>query len=128
MKVAMWFPLVLFLLSGSADAGTWSGFLVDSGCFQMRENNVNPTDTDTYVDRDRGLEIPLCYPSRKTKRFMVVDQDGLSFRLDSSGNAKAAELFQKTARKKESYFQVVVTGEMSKDTVTVASISKIPPK
>lgn len=128
MKVAMWFPLALILISGSADAGTWSGFLVDSGCFQMRENNVNPTDTDTYVDRDRDLEVRLCYPSRKTKSFVVIDHDGLSFRLDDAGNVKAAELFQKTARKKEQYFPVVVIGERSKNTVKVASNAKVPPK
>jgi hypothetical protein len=123
MKTAMCLAFLFCLSSPSAFAGTWSGFLVDSGCFEMRENDVNPTDADTYVDRDRDLEVRLCYPSGKTKGFVVVQQNGLSFNLDSAGNAKAAELFQKTVRKEKSYFPVVVKGDMSKNTVKVASIS-----
>lgn len=128
MKVATWLALGFVLNSEPAYAGTWSGFLADSGCFQMRENNVNPTNTDAYADRDRDLEIRRCYPGRKTKHLMMVDQDGSSLRLDAVGNAKAAELFQKTSGRKESYFLVVVTGEMSKSIVRVSSIAKVPPK
>jgi hypothetical protein len=112
---------------GTCVRGNLVGFLVDSGCFQMRENDVNPTDTDTSRIATAISRFRLCYPSAKSKRFVVIEQNGLSFSLDAAGNAKA-ELFQKTSRKKESYFPVIVTGDMNKNTVKVASIAKVPPK
>lgn len=66
-------------------AGSWSGVRVDSKCWGHEERNVNPTDSLTYVDRDGNLEIRLCSPSPKTKSFAAVQQDGLSFNLDSAG-------------------------------------------
>jgi hypothetical protein len=102
-------------------AGSWSGVLVDSKCWGYEEHNVNPTDTLTYVDRDGNLEIRLCSPSPKTKSFSVVQHDGLSFNLDSAGDAKAAELVRKNGKK--SLFAVAITGEMSEHTITVDSIS-----
>jgi hypothetical protein len=50
-----------------------------------------------------------------------VQHDGLSFNLDSAGNAKAAEIVQKTAKKHS--LAVVVTGVMSGNTIQVDSIS-----
>ena len=82
---------------------------------------MNPTDTLTNVDRDRDLEIRYCTPNAKTKSFAIVNFDGLSFKLDSTGDAKAAELVRETAKK--SRFKVVITGEMSKGTIKVDSIS-----
>jgi hypothetical protein len=51
---------------------------------------VNPNDTLTSVDRDTNREIRYCSPNAKTKSFTVVQSDGLNFRLDFAGNAKAA--------------------------------------
>jgi hypothetical protein len=113
--------LALFYLSSSLSfAGTWSGFLVDSHCYEAAERNVNPTDTLTSVDRDGNSEIRRCSPRAKTKSFAVVQSVGPSFKLDSVGNATAAELVRQTAKK--SRLQVTVTGEMTKDTVKVDSI------
>jgi len=94
---------------------------VDSKCYDSAERNVNPTDTLTYVDRDKNQEIRYCSPSARTKSFAVVQPDGLSFKLDSAGNAKAAELVWKTGKK--SLFAVAITGEMSRNTIKVDSIS-----
>jgi hypothetical protein len=80
------------------------------------------TDTSTFVDHDRNLEIRACSPNAKTKIFAVVLPDGLSFQLDAAGNTKAAELIRQTG--KHSVFAVAVTGEMIKHTVKVDSISK----
>jgi hypothetical protein len=103
-------------------AGSWSGVLVNSKCWAAEERNVNPTDTTTFVDRDRNLEIRFCTPNAKTKSFAVVLPDGLSFQLDAAGNTKAADLVRQSG--KESVFAVAVTGEMIKNTVRVDSISK----
>jgi hypothetical protein len=117
MRVA----ILLFLASAPGFAGTWSGSLVDSKCFAASERNVNPNDTMTAVDRDQNQEIRYCSPGSKTKWFAVVNSDGLSFMLDSAGNAKAAE-FVRSAGKK-SRIPVVVTGELTNHTITVDSIS-----
>jgi hypothetical protein len=113
--------LGLFCLSASLSfAGTWSGFLVDSRCYEAAERNVNPTDTLTYVDRDGSSELRRCSPKAKTKLFAVVQSVDPSFKLDSAGNAMAAELVRQTVKK--SRLVVTVTGEMTKDTVKVDSI------
>ena len=102
-------------------AGTWSGVLLDSKCFTIEENNVNPFDGNFEVNHDRNSEIHTCRPNAHTKSFIVLEQDGESFKLDPTGNAKAADLVQTAGKRSE--FVVAVTGEMSKDTVKVDSIS-----
>ena len=121
MLFTMHLITLLCLSSAFAYAGTWSGTLVDSKCFAIAELNVNPTDTLTHVNRDQNQELRLCSPGAKTKSFAVVQHDGLSFNLDSAGNAKAAEIVRKPPKK--SSFAVVVTGEMSGSTIKVDSIS-----
>jgi hypothetical protein len=107
------------LSSALSFAGNWSGILVDSQCWDSQENNTRAT--SIYVDRDSNLEIRLCSPGAKTKSFAVVQQDGLSFKLDAAGNTKAAGLIQETGKKAPA--TVVITGETSKDTIKVDSIS-----
>jgi hypothetical protein len=102
-------------------AGSWSGSLVDSKCYDARERNVNPTDTLFNVDRDGNWEIRYCSPSAKTKLFAVVPSDGPSLKLDSAGNAKASELVRQMGRK--SHLVVAVTGEITRNTIKVDSIS-----
>jgi hypothetical protein len=122
--MTLWKRLAVFLCLSSAlsFAASWSGALVDSKCYASEERNVNPTDTSTYVDRDKNLEIRQCAPKAKTKSFTFVDQDGLSFKLDDAGNVKAADLFQKTGKRR--YYAVAITGQMSNKTIAVDSISE----
>jgi hypothetical protein len=117
---------LLALLSLSAALGfaeSLSGILVDAKCYGSEERNVNPTDTLTNVDRDRNLEIRFCHPRAKTKLFAVVTEDGLSHKLDSVGNMKAAELVRTSGKK--SHLEVNVAGETNKDTIRVDSISLV---
>jgi len=123
MALRVRFAALVCLASTPGFAGSWSGALVDSKCFDSEERNVNPTDTLTNVDRDRGLEIRFCSPNGKTKAFAVVERDGPSFKLDVGGNTKAAELVHKAGKK--AYYIVAVTGEMTKNTVTVDSLSMV---
>lgn len=117
MRVAV----LLFLASAPGFAGTWSGSLVDSKCFAASERNVNPDDTLTAVDRDQNEEIRYCSPGLKTKSFAIIQADGLSFALDSVGNARAAEFVRNASRKQR--IAVVVTGELKNSTIRVDSIS-----
>ena len=113
--------LVFFCLASTLSfAGTWTGLLVDSRCYEAAERNVNPTDTLTSVDRDGYSEVRRCSPKPKTKSFAVVPSGSPGFELDPEGNAKAAELVRRTGKK--SLYRVTVTGEMNKNTVKVDSI------
>jgi hypothetical protein len=112
---------LLCLSSAFVYAENWSGTLVDSKCFAIEELNVNPTDTSTYVDHDQNQELRLCAPGAKTKSFEIVQHDGVSFKLDSAGNTKATEIVRNTAKK--SRWAIVVTGEMTGNTIQVNSIS-----
>jgi len=102
-------------------AETWPGFLVDSKCYEAEERNRNPTTTLEDVNRDKDQEIRYCRPRAKTQSFMFVDHDGISLRLDSSGNTRAAELVRNSAPKGE--MAITVTGEKSGNTIKVDSIS-----
>jgi hypothetical protein len=107
------------LSSALSLAGTWSGTLVDSRCWDTEETNVR--DTSIFVDRDGNLELSICRPTTKTKSFAFVKQDGLNFKLNSAGNAKAIELVRQPG--KRSRFNVDLTGEMNNNTIRVDSIS-----
>lgn len=111
----------LCILRASRAEGTWSGSLVDSKCYATEEANHDPTDTDTAVDRDRDLEISVCTPTKKTTSFGVVKFDGTWFKLDSNGNAKAAQLLMSAGKQRS--FHVDVAGDMNKNVVQVSSIA-----
>lgn len=111
-----------FAAQQAQDQGrTWSGFLVDRQCYESEERNVNPGDTETYVDRDRDLEVRFCSPHAKTKTFSLVDHDGIGYSLNAAGNAKAAEIARQTGKKVP--MEVTVEGQQSKNTIDVGSIS-----
>jgi hypothetical protein len=110
-----------FAASAVGFAAGWSGALVNSKCYDALERNVNPQDSLSSVDRDRGSEVRYCSPNAKTKLFGIVTRDGENLKLDSAGNTKAMELVRRIGKK--SWFQVVVTGEMNKGTIKVDSIS-----
>lgn len=120
MAIATRLAALICFSSALSFAGSWTGTMVNSKCWAAEERNVNPTDTSTFVDRDRNLEIRACSPNAKTKSFAVVLPDGLSFQLDAAGNMKAADLIRQSG--KQSVFTVAVTGERIKNTVKVESI------
>jgi hypothetical protein len=121
MELTMRLAALCCLASALSFAGSWFGWLVDSKCYAALERNKSPADTLSYVDRNKSDEVRYCRPNAKTKSFAVVDQDGLSFNLDASGNAKAAELVRSAGKK--SVGGVMVTGEKAGNTLKVDSIS-----
>jgi hypothetical protein len=112
---------LVFFGTATVFAESWTGDLVDSRCYTSQENNVNPFDPVSNVNHDRGYEIVVCRPNARTQSFTVVDSDGRSFQLDSSGNSKVADLVRQADKK--SRLLVTVTGEKHKDAVTVDSIA-----
>jgi hypothetical protein len=133
MKLAMYLAALLWLapVASAADraiaAGSWSGYLVDSKCYQNEEDNRNPWDTNPDVSRDKDLELRLCPPNAKTKSFALVQRNWVSLKFDSAGNEKAAELVRKVGKK--AVFPVTVAGETDakkKTIFNVASISLAP--
>jgi hypothetical protein len=121
--------VLLILTSMLALAGDWSGVLVNSKCYDDVERNVNPWESGVDAARDRNYEVRYCRANARTTSFTVVQQDGRSFKLDSAGNAKAVEIVRNGNPKY--IFVVAVTGEMSRDVVTVDSLSmlrNVPPR
>ncbi len=93
---------------------------MDARCFQSAQDNHNVSDSP--VLQDVGLEIRLCSPKAKTHSFAIVRADGATLTLDSTGNAKAAELVRQGVKKSPRY--VTVNGEMDKkNTIAVNSIT-----
>ena len=111
--------------SAIASAGSWSGYLVDSACYDREERNVSPHDTLTSVDRDKDYEVRVCHPRVDSKSFAIVDRDGIGFHLDSEGNRKAGELLRQIGKpiRAMKYFSVDVTGEMKRNALAVSSIT-----
>jgi hypothetical protein len=82
--------LQLPLVCSPIFAESWSGALVDSTCYGIEERNT--TLKAEEVNHDRDFEINQCKPSGKTKSYAIVRRDGQMLHLDSSANAKAADL------------------------------------
>ena len=101
-----WTKLTGLFLLGSAMclAESWTGRLVDAACID-RQAHTSPTAS--------------CEPTRSTTVFAVSLPDGKVVKLDSAGNAKAAEA---VATGKPGAVNVTITGAMSGDTVKVESL------
>jgi hypothetical protein len=114
----------LFCLSPALGlAASWPGYLVDSKCYEAIEPNVSPTDSGSDVDRDRSYQARYCHPTGKTKTFVFMQQNGLDFRLDGAGNAKAAEFVRNVGKKAASL--VTLTGERSGGFIQVTTIAPV---
>lgn len=110
---------LFLLISAPAFAESWSGILVDSNCYISEERNVNKNTSS--IEHDVNLEVRLCAPNSGTKEFGIVLVDPDFLRLDSDGNARAAELLHNAG--KRSMLRVTVTGGRAKDTIKASSIS-----
>ena len=87
-------------------ADSWSGKLVDADCVTRQKAE----------DQQQNA----CAPSRSTTMFAVEMQDGRTMRLDSTGNAKAAEMMHNSDGSRA--VMVTVTGTQNGRTVRVESI------
>lgn len=119
-----WIIAIVCLSPVPALAAEWSGALVDAQCYANMDGNRNPSSTEYDVNRDRSAEIRYCHPGPKTKSFALVDFDGQSYRLDATGNTKAAELVRGLAKK--SRVGVKVQADRKGETLNVQSIALAP--
>lgn len=113
--------LPLFLLAPALVlAQSWTGYLVDSGCYKndKANHNISPS----TVDRDMNMELKQCAPDSKTKSFALVLPDWSSLKLDTAGSTKATELVRNASHRTP--IQVTLTGERSANEVKVDSISR----
>lgn len=115
----MRFASLFLAITGLAVAETWTGVLVDAGCYRSAQNNHNVS--DSLAVQDVGLEIQLCHPKAKTRTFAVVQRDGEAVALSSAGNTQAAQLVRQGVAK--GFVYVTVNGEMKDKTVAVNSIA-----
>lgn len=123
MRSALRLIVVSIFVSAAAFPATWSGVLVDSKCYAAEERNVNPHDSLTAVDRDKYQEFWYCSPTKKTRLFAVVQNDGAVVPLDPATNPKIEELVRQAG--KQSPFAVIVIGERTDRLVRVDTISKL---
>jgi hypothetical protein len=119
MRLAAFFCLA----SITGLAGGWEGVLVNSECYDAVERNVNPFESGLDASRDRNFEVRYCRANARTKSFTVVQPDGQSFKLDPTGNAKAADIVRKGNQK--FIFVVDVTGKVRDHSIKVDSISML---
>lgn len=115
--------VVLIFASAAAFPATWSGVLVDSKCYAAEERNVDPHDTDSAVDRDKYQEVWYCSPTKKTRLFGVVLEDGTMVSLDPATNPKIEVVVRRAGT--QTPFAVTVKGERSDHLVRVDTISKL---
>ncbi len=115
------FTALLFLASTFCFAGTWSGVLVDSGCFRSEANNV--TKDATPARWDVNMAVRACTPSAKTKHFGVVLPDSQLLTFNAAGNASAARFVASAAVEKGKRLPITVSGTLNKKVIDVGSVS-----
>ena len=119
MKLAMPLAGLIFLVSAASFAAkSWSGYLVDSSCYESLFNNAKGSST---VNRNMLRDTKRCTPSAKTKSFGVVAQDWKIFKFDPAGNGKALEFIHSTP--KQDVYRVSVAGDIDSNILKVDSIS-----
>jgi hypothetical protein len=120
---AMRLAALFYLASLAGFAGSWEGVLVNSECYDTVERNVNPFESGLDASRDRNFEVRYCRANMRTKSFAVVQPDGQSFKLDRTGNVRAAEIVRKGNQKV--IFVVDVIGKVRGRLIEVDSISML---
>lgn len=99
---------MLCLTSALAPAGTWTGRLIDSDCWNRQARNPE-------------LPPDSCVPTRFTTRFAVQTPDGAVHRLDPTGNARAVEVMHGFSYDRPEA-QVTIDGEQDDGVIRVEDI------
>jgi len=105
--------LVLGAFAAMGYAENWTGKLVDAACHDRSQQNP--------ADSKAKSEIAACEPTASTTSFAIQTADGKVYKLDASGNAKAATAMKGNPADKNP--TATVSGTMEGQTVKVDSIS-----
>ncbi len=123
MKTPTKLGIILCLAAMASYAETWNGKLIDASCYDS--NKAAPTSAvDHKAAPTSGEKLDRdCAPTATTSTF-AVHANGKVYRLDSSGNAKAAADMQGGAIKadKDGDVHVTVSGKMQGDTISVDNL------
>src|SRR5882757_5079818 len=109
MKTVLEGIFLFSIASALCFADTWTGKLIDATCTDLDKSNIQT--------KDAGA----CAPKESTAAFAIQTSDGKIYKLDSSGNAKAAEFFKATKIKPD--IDVTISGTMSGQSVKVDSLN-----
>lgn len=112
--------VLLLCIATAGLAGSWSGYLVDSHCWQSWETNTSSP--ATTADRDMQMDLHYCSPTAHTVAFTLVLNDWSSVRLDAAGNEKALVLVRNGQR------HVTVNGTRGGGMITTGSVAPVPPR
>jgi hypothetical protein len=109
MKIVLEGIFLFSIASTLCFADTWTGRLIDATCTELDKSNIQT--------KDAGA----CAPQERTVAFAIQTSDGKIYKLDSSGNAKAAEFFKASKRKAD--IDVTIGGSISGQTLKVDSLN-----
>jgi hypothetical protein len=112
---------LLIGLSTLGFAGTWSGFLVSSACYQSEMNNVSQDDA-MATNRDMNMVLRQCAATHKTTKFAIVQNDWTARRLDAAGNERAAAIVRNSRRPLPLYC-ITVHGVRRKDMIVTGPVA-----
>ncbi len=121
MKTIVKLATVLCLGSVLCLAETWTGKLVDANCKDQSKQGAADSTTPSQASS-------TCEATRSTTAYGVELSDGRVLKLDSTGNAKAAEAMKNTSStrgagtRKSTAMMVTVTGTLDGHTVKVDTI------
>jgi len=108
MKRFMQIALIVCVTCTLGLAETWTGKLIDANCKTQASSQSNP---------ERGATAS-CAPTASTKDFAIETADGKVYKLDKSGNSKAAAAMKNNP----SNSQITVNGTLEGQTVKVDSL------
>ena len=114
MKIVLEGIFLVSIASTICFGDTWSGKLIDATCTDLDKTNIQTKDAGT------------CAPQERTLAFAIQTSDGKIYKLDSSGNVKAAEFLKVTKIKSD--IDVTISGTISGQTVKVDSLNVSPNK
>ena len=108
-------------LSTLGFAGTWSGFLVSSACYQSEMNNASQDDV-MATNRDMRMVLTQCAATHRTRHFAIVQNDWTARRLDAAGNERAAAIIRNSPKPRPLYC-ITVHGERQKDMIVTGPVA-----
>jgi hypothetical protein len=102
--------LALTVYSGTAMAGEWNGFLMDTMCAVKKTDQASTHTAECMKNCARG-------------GFGLVTKDGKYIKFDEAGNVKALKTLEASA--KQDNLEVRVTGELKSGLLQVNSIEML---